>query len=85
MCACIYQYIHAHMRYSKFFDENIRSNKDSRQIERNELKCLRYLNKMIEKCKMRKLILSEVSCFWPELFQSFCLDFKWLHSSFGIP
>ena len=40
---------------------------------------------MIEKCKMRKLIFSEVSCFWPELFQSFCLDFKWLHSSFGIP
>ena len=31
----MYIYTHAHMRYSKFFDENIRSNKDSRQIERN--------------------------------------------------
>ena len=54
------------------------------QIERNKLKYLHYLNKMTEKCKIKKFIFSEVSCFQPKLFQMFCLDFKWLHSSFGI-
>ena len=39
---------------------------------------------MIEKCKMNKFIFSKVSCFQPGLYQRFCLDFKWLHSSFGI-
>ena len=39
---------------------------------------------MIEKCKMRKFIYSEVSCFLPELFQRFSIDFKWLHLSFHI-
>ena len=47
----------------KIFNENIRSNKDSGQIERNKLTYLHYLNKMIEKYKMRKFIFSEVSCF----------------------
>ena len=47
----------------KFFNENIRSNMDSGQTERRKLKYLHYLNKMIEKCKMRKFIFSEVSCF----------------------
>ena len=74
-------YIHAKF---KFFYENIRSNKDSGQTERNKLKYFHYLNKMIENCKMKKFIFSEVSCFQPELFQRFCLDFKWLYSSSGI-
>ena len=39
---------------------------------------------MIEKCKISKFIFSEVSCFLQELFRRFCLDFKWLHSKFGI-
>ena len=47
-------------------------------------KYLHYLSKMIEKCKMKKFIFTEVSFFRPELFQRFCLDFKWLNSSFGI-
>ena len=68
----------------KFFNENIRSQKDSRQIERNKVKYLHYLNKMIEKFKMRKFIYSEASCFLPELFQRFCIDFTWLHLSFRI-
>ena len=38
------------VKTSKFFNENIRSNEDSGQIERNKLKYLNYLNKMIEKC-----------------------------------
>ena len=52
-------------RHSKFksFKENVRSNKDSGQIERDKVKYLNYLNKTIEKCKMRKSILSGVSCF----------------------
>ena len=54
---------HARTSKIKFFNENIRSNKDSGQIERNKLKYLHYLNKMIEKCKMKKFIFSEVSCF----------------------
>ena len=39
---------HAHEKF-KFFNENIRSNKDSEQTERNELKNLHYLSKMIKK------------------------------------
>ena len=62
----------------KFFNENIRPYEDSGKIERNELKYLHYLNKINEKSKLRKFIFSEVSCFAPELFQRFCLDFKWL-------
>ena len=54
-----YTHTHTHARSC----ENIRSNKDSGQIERNKLKYLHYLHKMIEKCKMRKFILGEVSCF----------------------
>ena len=54
------------------------------KTEWNKLKYLHYLNKMIEKCKIKKLIFSDVSCFYPELFERFCLDFKWLHSNFGI-
>ena len=46
-----------------FFNENIRSNKDSGQIERNELAYLHYQNKMTEKYKIRKFIFGEVSCF----------------------
>ena len=46
-----------------FLNENIRSNKDSGQIERNELAYLHYQNKMAEKYKMRKFIFGEVSCF----------------------
>ena len=51
-------YIHKHTRAHthtqthakfKFFNENIRSNKDSGQIERNKLKYLHYLNKLIKK------------------------------------
>ena len=33
---------------------------------------------------MKKFIFSEVSFFQPELFQRLCLEFKWLHSRFGI-
>ena len=48
----------------KIFNENIRPNKDSGQIVRNKLTCLHYLNKMIEKYKMRrKFIFCDVSCF----------------------
>ena len=39
---------HTHAKF-KFFNENIRSNKDSEQIERNKLKYLHYLNKLIKK------------------------------------
>ena len=46
-----------------FLNENIRSNKDSGQTERNELAYLHYQNKMTEKYKMRKFIFGEVSCF----------------------
>ena len=48
---------------------------------------------MIEKCKVRKFIFNEVSCFQSEtllklnpltgLFQRSYLDFEWLFSSFG--
>ena len=86
--AYIYTDIHTYTQYAhakfKFLNENIRSNKDSGQIQRNKLKYLHYLNKMIEKCKMKKFIFSEVSCFYPESFHRFCLDFKWLHLSFRI-
>ena len=58
----IHTHIHTHMQNSSFFNENIRSNKKMK-IERNKLKYLHYLNKMIEKCKMKKFIFSEVSCF----------------------
>ena len=34
-----------------FFNENIRSKRDSGQIERNRLKYLHYLNKMIENAR----------------------------------
>ena len=34
-----------------------------KKFERNKLKYLHYLNKMIEKCKVMKFIFSEVSCF----------------------
>ena len=68
----------------KFFNGNIKSNKDPRQIERNKLTYLYYQNKMIEKYKISKFIFNEVSCFYPELFQRVCLDFRWLHSSFSI-
>ena len=59
------QPLHTHMlarTHAKFkiFNENIRPNKDSGQIERNKLKYLHYLNKVIEKCKMKKFIFSEV-------------------------
>ena len=37
--------------------------KDSWQIERNKLTYLHYLNKMIEKYKIRKFIFSEVLSF----------------------
>ena len=47
----------------KIFNKNIRSNKDSGQIERKKLTYLHYLNKMIGKYKLRKFIFSEVSCF----------------------
>ena len=47
----------------KIFNKNIRSNKDSGQIERKKLTHLHYLNKMIGKYKLRKFIFSEVSCF----------------------
>ena len=39
--------------------------------ERKKLKYLHYLNKMIEKSKMKKFIFSEVSCFQPGYFKSF--------------
>ena len=49
---------------------------------------------MIEKCKVRKVIFSEVSSFLPAtlwknepftgLFQRSYLDFEWVLSSFGI-
>ena len=68
----------------KFFNGNIKSNKDPRQIKRNKLTYLHYQNKMIEKYKISKFIFNEVSCFYPELFQRVCLDFRWLHSSFSI-
>ena len=48
----------AHAQF-KFINENIRSNKDSRQIDRNKLKYLHYLNKMIEKCEMKKFNFSK--------------------------
>ena len=47
----------------KIFNKNIRSNKDSGQIERKKLTYLHYLNKIIGKYKLRKFIFSEVSCF----------------------
>ena len=47
----------------KFFNENIRSNKDSGQIERNKLKYLHHLNKKIENMQGEKVHFSEVSCF----------------------
>ena len=75
---------HTHKCKIMCFNENIRSNKDYGQIERKKLKYLHYLNKMIQKCKTKKFIFSEVSCFKPELFQRFHLDFKGLHSSYGM-
>ena len=45
------------------FSENMGSNKDSGQTDKNKLKYLHYLIKMIEKCKMRKFIFSEVLFF----------------------
>ena len=63
---CTHTHTHTHtctQAKFKFFNESIRSNKDSGQIERNKIKYLHYLNKMIKKCKMRKFILSEASCF----------------------
>ena len=69
---------HTHTCKIKIFNENVRSNKDSGQTERNKLKYLHYLNKMIEKCKVKNFIFSEVSCL------RFYLDLKWLHLSFGI-
>ena len=45
------------------FNENNVSKKDTGQIEINKLKYLHYLSKMIEKCKVKKFISSEVSCF----------------------
>ena len=33
------------------------------------------------KMQDEEVYFSEVSCFQPELFQRFCPDFKWLHSS----
>ena len=56
------------VKTSSFLMKNIRSNEDSGQIERNKLN-LNYLNKMIEKCKMRSsfcLLCEE----FPELFQT---------------
>ena len=47
----------------KFLNDNIKSNKDPGQIERNKLTYLQFLNKMIEKYKMRKFVFNEVSCF----------------------
>ena len=80
----IYTHIHTHKCKIMSFNENIRSNKDYGQIERKKLKYLHYLNNMIQKCKTKKFIFSEVSCFKPELFQRFHLDFKGLHSSYGM-
>ena len=60
---------HTHAKF-KFFNENIRSNKDSGQIERNKLKYLHYLNKLI-----KKMYDEEVH---------FQRTFMLLHSSFGI-
>ena len=68
----------------KFFNGNINSKKDPGQIERNKLTYLHYLNKMIEKYKMTKFIFHEFSCFYSELFQRLCLDFKWLQLSLSI-
>ena len=47
----------------KFFNENVRSKKDSGQIERNKLKYFHHLNKMIENMQGEKVHFSEVSCF----------------------
>ena len=58
----MHTHTHTHAKF-KFFNENIRSNKDSGQNERNKPKYLHYLNKMIEKCKIKKFIFSEVSYF----------------------
>ena len=52
-------------RKCMFFKKNIRSKKTSGQIERYVQKYLHHLNKMIEKCKVRKFIFSEVSYFYP--------------------
>ena len=54
---------HARTGKIKLFNENVRSNEDSGQIERDKLKYLHYLNKMIEKCKIKKFVFSEVLCF----------------------
>ena len=48
-----------------FFNESIRSKKTSEKTEKNKLKYLHYLNKMTEKCNVRKFIISEFSCFYP--------------------
>ena len=47
----------------KFFNDNIKSKKDSGQIERNKVKHLHYLNKIIKKCKLTKFIFSKALCF----------------------
>ena len=67
---CIHKHTHTeahtHTRtqmQNQVFNENMRSNKDSGQTERKKLKYLHYLNKVIGKCEMKKVILSEVSCF----------------------
>ena len=50
---------YTHTSRIKFFNENIRSNKDCGPIARNKRKYLHYLSKMIEKSKMKKFVFSK--------------------------
>ena len=47
----------------KFFNENIRSKKDSGQIEGNKLNVFALSKQNDWKCKVSKFIFSKVSCF----------------------
>ena len=80
---CIHKHTHIHtythtckIRFLMKSSDLVKILGKSREIN----KYLHYLSK----CKMKKFIYSEVSFFRPELVQRFCLDFKWLNSSFGI-
>ena len=55
----------------QFFNENIRSNKDSGQTEKNKLKYLHYLNKMIENARWGGSILVKFNVSSQNYFKGF--------------
>ena len=72
-----YRHIHTRMHIQKSTVLMKTSDLIKIEIERNKTKIFPLPKQNDWKCKMKKFIFSEV-------FQRFCLDFKWLHSSFGI-